>query len=137
MSRSLYQRVLGQLLLAIGAGSLAASCEEEPSTEHCDIEPSRFCLSQEAMETIARDGYGYTAREQPRTDAEVAAAFDAHGCLRHDWVSSSCCNPALGPGRREGELCCYTTCEQSCCGRALVIAGHAQVSGAEPRSDWL
>lgn len=76
-----------------------------------------FCLTREQMEEQARYGYELTPRDPPRTDEEIAAAWDDQGCLPAYWVGSSNCNPGVTPGRRSGDQCCYTSCEgELCCG---------------------
>jgi hypothetical protein len=94
-------------------------------------------LNDELMRSMARTGYGQVPLTPARSDAQVAAAFGEDGCLRYDWVASSCCNPALGPGEREAGQCCYEACDSVCCGRALVIAERALVAAPARRSDWL
>jgi hypothetical protein len=89
------------------------------------------------MQSMGHRGSGQIDLNPPRSDAEVAAGFDANGCLRYDWVASSCCNRALGPGKRDGEQCCYQACDGACCGRALVIGQHVLVAAPEQRTDWL
>jgi hypothetical protein len=157
---------LGRLLLAIGASSVVTGCGGQatpddassggasplPGTAGSGIgqsgssavttsascsSPSRFCLSEQAMRSMGHRGSGQVDLSPTRSDAEVATGFDANGCLRHDWVASSCCNPALGPGERDGEQCCYQACEGVCCGRALVIGEHVLVAAPEQRTDWL
>ena len=93
-------------------------------------------------QAIADDRYlfasGQVPLDPPPTEAEIDAMFLSNGCLHHDWVASSCCNPALGPGDREGEECCYQICDSSvCCGRALVLGARTLVAPLEQRADWL
>ncbi|HEU4577013.1 MAG TPA: ferritin-like domain-containing protein [Polyangiaceae bacterium] len=166
MSSSSCHHVLGRLLLTLGASSLAAACGGETAadpgaetnagaagtapgaagaggdsrpiqTSGSCSQPSRFCLNDELMRSMARTGYGQVPLSPPRSDAEVAAAFGDDGCLRYDWVASSCCNRALGPGEREAGQCCYEACDNVCCGRALVIAERTLVAAPARRSDWL
>jgi len=103
----------------------------------CSIGSREFCLTTEVMEAQARYGFGQIPRDPPRTDAEVAAGYDANGCMRNDWVATSCCNPGLEPGTRVGDQCCYTACEAGCCGRPLVLAGQAITAPAVFRGDWV
>lgn len=139
MSPSSYQRVLGRLLLAMGAGTVISTCGEASEPQRCSVgQPATFCLGLEAMRALARNGAGQIPRDPPRTEAEVDSGFLDNGCLRHDWVASSCCNAALAPGEpSSGGLCCYQSCEGVCCGRALVLGDHALVARAEQRNDWL
>ena len=138
--------MLGRLLLAIGAGSVASACggstpasaeERDPVPGPSCAQPTRFCLSTPVMQDIARRGYAPTPPDPPRSDAEVAASFDAQGCLLYTRVSSSCCNPAIAPGERDGEQCCYQACDGACCGRALVIAERRLEAEPAQRTDWL
>jgi hypothetical protein len=137
--------VLGRLLFAIGAGSVAGACGDSPAAGERDpvspgpscASPTQVCLSTEAMQSIARRGYAPTPPDPPRSDAQVAATFDEQGCLLYTWVYSSCCNPASAPGERDGDHCCYQVCDGACCGRALVIAGRTLLAEPAQRSDWL
>lgn len=139
MSPSSYHRVLGRLLFAIGAGTVVSTCGEATEPQSCSVgQPGTFCLGPEAMRAMARNGTGQVPRTPPRTEAEIDSGFLDNGCLRHDWVASSCCNAALGPGEPSGDgLCCYQSCEGVCCGRALVLGDRALVAEAEQRNDWL
>lgn len=139
MSPSSCQRVLGRLLFAIGAGTVISTCGEASEPQRCTVgQPGTFCLSQQAMRQLARNGTGQIPRDPPRTEEEIDSGFLDNGCLRHDWVASSCCNAALGPGEPSGDgLCCYQSCEGVCCGRALVLGDRALVAEAEQRNDWL
>jgi hypothetical protein len=84
-----------------------------------------LCLTQEEMETQARYGYGLEPLEPPRTDEEIAAAWDEQGCLQPSWVGSACCNQARVLTGRQGDQCCYVTCEgELCC-----MAGPGSTTG--------
>lgn len=100
--------------------------------------PQQFCLKAEQMESKARYGIGQVPLDPPRTDEQVAAGFDDNGCMRHDWVATSCCNPAEAPGVPQDDgSCCYVACEGACCGRPLVVNGQALVAEVQSRADWL
>ncbi|HEU5074398.1 MAG TPA: hypothetical protein VFU02_09500 [Polyangiaceae bacterium] len=77
-----------------------------------------FCLTQEQMETQARFGYWpELPLDPPRSDEEIAEAWDEQGCLPALWVGSTCCNGSVTPAQRRGNQCCYTSCEgEVCCG---------------------
>jgi hypothetical protein len=166
MSSGSCHLVLGRLLLAIGASSGVMGCGGQSATDDansggasslpgaaendvgqsgsspvttsasCSF-PTRFCLSDQLMWSMGHRGPGQLDMSAPGSDAGVAANFDTNGCLRHDWVASSCCNRALGPGERSGEQCCYQACDSVCCGRALVIGERVLVAAPEQRTDWL
>ncbi len=124
-----------------GGGSAMPTEDRTPSpaAASCSFGVAEtFCVDRIRMMQLARDGAGQIPREPPRSSAEVEAGFLENGCLRHDWVASSCCNAALGPGvPAGGGECCYQSCEGSCCGRALVLNERTLVSAAEQRNDWL
>ena len=96
-----------------------------------------FCLTTEAMENQARNGFGQIPMDPPRSDEEVAGGYDANGCMRQDWVATGCCNTGLEPGTRAGDECCYIACDDGCCGRPLVLGGLAITAPAVSRSDWV
>lgn len=96
-----------------------------------------FCLTTEAMENQARYGFGQIPMDPPRSDEEVAAGYDANGCMRQDWVATGCCNSGLEPGTRAGNECCYIACDDGCCGRPLVLGGVAITAPAVSRGDWV
>jgi hypothetical protein len=113
--------------------------EPEAAAPMCEYGmPTDFCLDRAAMEQQARFGGGQIPLDPPRSEAEVAAGYDGNGCMRHDWVMTSCCNPALATGvpRANGE-CCYVACEGSCCGRPFVIDGAVLTAQASGRRDWV
>lgn len=124
-----------------GGGNSTPEGEHTPGTNTVSCASGllqTFCLSPESMREMARRGAGQVALDPPRSDVEVAEAFLDNGCLRHDWVASSCCNAARAPGvPGDGGQCCYQSCEGACCGRALVLGGRALVAEAQQRNDWL
>ena len=105
-----------------GDGGLGGAESDEdlspPPIEEC-LDPraqTEFCASRDAMMTQARYGFGAEPRDQPRSDESIARAFDENGCMRHDWVADSCCNPAIAPGIPQSDgTCCYASCAESCC----------------------
>lgn len=118
-------------------GATSGGGTSSPPVQACEATTREFCLTNEAMESQARYGYGQIPRDPPRTDAEVAGGYDANGCMRHDWVATSCCNPGLDPGARVGDKCCYWACDAGCCGRPFVLAGQVITAPAVCRDDWL
>src|SRR5690606_14106826 len=102
----------------IDAGSLVLACEFGS--------PQQFCLNSQQMESQARYGVGQIPLDPPRSDEEIAAAWDDNGCMRHEWVATGCCNPAELPGEPQGDgTCCYVACEGACCGRPFLVNGVA------------
>jgi len=59
-----------------------------------------------------------------------------HGCPIPGVVKDGCCNPATGFAGLEGDKCCYYYCVGACCGRPLLIGGHARLADAVARIDW-
>jgi hypothetical protein len=104
----------------------------------CDFgNPVEFCVDRETMEYQAAYGTGQIPMDPPRTSAEVAAGFEENGCMRSDWVATSCCNPAIVPGEPDGEgLCCYVACDGVCCGRPFVLGGQAVTAPTVASEDW-
>lgn len=96
-----------------------------------------FCSSREAMEHQARYGFYQEPLDPPRSDEQIAAAFDENGCMRPDWVADGCCNAAIAPGKPQDDgTCCYVSCAESCCGRPLIVAGQAHEAKPVARTDW-
>lgn len=120
--------------------STAATGAPEATSEPymCEFgQLERFCVSPAYMEQQARYGVSEIQLDPPRSDEEVAAGWDANQCMKHEWIATGCCNPALGPGEpQEDGSCCYVACEGACCGRPFVVDGVARVADVVVRRDW-
>lgn len=124
-----------------GGASTASTHEGSSSTEPgmCEYgSPQRFCVNVEQMEQQARYGVGQIALDPPRSDEEIADGWDDNRCMKPEWIATSCCNPALGPGEPQGDgTCCYVACEGACCGRPFMVNGVAIVARSTETADWL
>ncbi len=121
------------------AGTVDASSTTETPTYQCEFgEPQSFCIGAEQMEDQARWGVGDQLRTEPlRSDDEIATGWLENGCMKHEWIASGCCNPALGKGvPQQDGTCCYVACEGACCGRPLIVNGVAVVADVVTRADW-
>lgn len=141
-----YQSLLTQILGAIALGGLAVgmlSCNDDQTSLHgvsCDMgQPGEFCLSHSAMLHQAKFGYGQVVPDSSiRSNEEANAGFDENGCMRSDWVASSCCNRAQSAGEPQGNgSCCYIACEGICCGRPFVVNGIVHTAELTVGEDWL
>lgn len=133
--------------------TVAASTSSEPTAESTAVPavdggtapvmcefgyPQQFCVNVEQMESQARHGVGQIPLDPPRSDEEVAAGWDANGCMKHEWIATGCCNPAELPGEPQGDgSCCYVACEGACCGRPFIVDGAAIVADVVPSTSWL
>ena len=100
--------------------------------------PVEECLTREQMEQKARFGCGQIPTTPEPTDEEVAAMFNADGCLSKEVACDGCCNPSETEGLPQGDgSCCYAYCQGSCCGRPFVVNGVARLAGVVERCDWL
>lgn len=118
----------------------ATEAVTSPTNVQCELGAPRmeFCLNRERMENQARYGTGQIPRDPPRSDEEIAAGFDDNGCMRQDWVATSCCNPGEAPGIPQDDgSCCYVACEGVCCGRPFVVQGQALHAEVRSTQDWL
>src|SRR5262249_26730435 len=98
----------------------------------------RECYSRGQMESTARMGCGQVAITPEPSPQEIAAMFDANGCLSAKAACDGCCNPALAAGEPQGDgSCCYQYCDGSGCGRPLLVSGEMRLAGVMLRRDWL
>lgn len=118
--------------------SSSTSDEVASSEVACEFGTStQFCLNVAQMENQARFGVGQIPLDPPRSDEQIAAAWDENGCMKFDWVATSCCNPAQGPGQPQPDgSCCYVACEGACCGRPFLVNGTALVAGTTSGDAW-
>jgi hypothetical protein len=115
---------------SVDGGSAQVTCEFGT--------PQQFCLNVEQMESQARSGVGEIPLDPPRSDDDIAAGWDANGCMKYEWIATGCCNPAELPGEPQGDgSCCYVACEGACCGRPFFVNGAAIVAEVVPASSWL
>lgn len=119
--------------------SVATPIDAGPPGLACEFgRPQRFCLSSQQMESQARYGVGQIPLDPPRSDDEIAAAWDENGCMKHEWIATGCCNPAELPGEpQEDGTCCYVACEGACCGRPFLIDGVALTANVIRTEAWL
>ncbi len=97
--------------------------------------PSRECFDEASMKAMFAPGRGGDVGG----DAAVVIppdAYDPSGCVAMKYAQNGCCNPAVTPGERVGDKCCYTFCTGSCCGRPLYVGGEARVAPLVARRDW-
>lgn len=116
-----------------------APSDASPSTDappSCPprVSPSTLCLTPAASLRAVM----FPPGKRPLPDGGLPVPDGGvlpSGCARPSLVTNSCCNAAASL-REEGGACCYTFCEQACCGRPLRVDGAPRVAAVTPRDDW-
>lgn len=147
---SLQHRLLVAIVAAsaVGCGKTTTTSDRSstaapPSPSTTPVKPSdtlNRCGEHEKLEEMCQPTFNKTPAAMGTGEpapGPSASAYDSHGCLPMDKVTTGCCNPAIsGPTFKDGK-CCYDVCTGSCCGRPFLVAGEARVADVTPRADWL
>ncbi len=102
----------------------------------CDIgNIQEQCYSLKYLENQLNNN-GPWGGDAPAPDGGPDAGIVLTECPAYDLVRSDCCNPALSGPTKQADLCCYTFCENGCCGRAFVVDGQQRLAEVTTRYDW-
>ncbi len=99
------------------------------------VRPVRECMTIAQVEDRIRNPPGDIVRDSGVDAGPITVPREPNGCYAPSGVQSGCCNPAVAVAR-VGEQCCYLWCEQACCGRPLLVEGHARVATRVASGDW-